>query len=430
MMLRRLAEPLLALSLLVTPALAQETRTLTDDTGTEVTIPTDPQRIVALHDTSLTVSLLELGVVPVGSHGRVLADGTESIRSGKLITGYDFDNSNITFVGNLPADVEAVAALEPDLILTTDWQTADVDQLRTIAPTYVFNISTADDFETYRKLAEVVGKADALDKLEARYQAQIGMIRQLTDPAKISVSVIQGNKGQLQVWNTYGSLGKVLRDAGFVFPACDRRHKRQQPSDLQRRILSRFRRRFHLRDLPAEPGRKSGNGTRRARRGAAELVRGAACLPDRADRLHPARDRLLGDLRLPDRFGADRREPCRRSHLHTAWRLISIGELHNQMIVMPREEASATSYYALRVMADTIVSHISGCSFEMKPDRPLVPRRLSGTVYSGDDHDVQPQVLPRLCRCRSRTDGRHVDRTMRVRSSRTACAAASLGTFA
>lgn len=35
----------------------------------------------------------------------------------------------------------------------------------------------------------------------------------------------------------------------------------------------------------------------------------------------------------------------------------------NQMIVMPREEASASSYYALGVMAYTVISHISGRSY-------------------------------------------------------------------
>ena len=315
MMLRRLAEPLLALSLLVTPALAQETRTLTDDTGTEVTIPADPQRIVALHDTSLTVSLLELGVVPVGSHGRVLADGTESIRSGKLITGYDFDNSNITFVGNLPADVEAVAALEPDLILTTDWQTADVDQLRTIAPTYVFNISTADDFETYRKLAEVVGRADALDKLEARYQAQIGMIRQLVDPARISVSVIQGNKGQLHVWNTYGSLGKVLRDAGFVFPAVIDAIKGNNRQIFSGESYPDFDADFIF--VTYRPGRGESPETARA---ALDEV-----LPSWCEALHACRT--------------------------------------GQIVYIPREIASSATYDSLIVLAEIVASHVAGRTF-------------------------------------------------------------------
>ncbi len=315
MMLQRLAGPFLAFSLLVTPALAQEARTLTDDTGTEVAVPAHPQRIVSLHDTSLTVALLELGVVPVGSHGRVLADGTESIRSGKLITGYDFDNSNITFVGNLPADVEAVAALEPDLILTTDWQTADVDQLRTIAPTYVFNISTADDFDTYRKLAEVVGKADELDKLEARYQAQIGMIRQLIDPTGISVSVIQANKGQLQVWNTYGSLGKVLRDAGFAFPAAIDAITGNNPQTFSGESYPDFDADFIF--VTYRPSQGESPETARA---ALDEV-----LPSWCEALHACRT--------------------------------------GQIVYIPREIASSATYDSLTVLAQIVASHVAGRDF-------------------------------------------------------------------
>lgn len=218
-MIYRILTASLASVLAMSPVFAQETQTLTDGTGTEVIVPADPQRVVALHDTSLTVALLELGIVPVGSHGRTAENAAPNIRSGKLITGYDFDNSTIEFVGNLPADVEAVAALEPDLILTTDWQTADVDQLRSIAPTYVFPISTMDDFDVYRTIAQVTGTTDVLDKLETRYQTQLDTIAGLTDPAETQVAVIQAYGGELQVWNTYGSLGKVLRDAGFAFPA-------------------------------------------------------------------------------------------------------------------------------------------------------------------------------------------------------------------
>ncbi len=41
--------------LAVGPVGAQETRTLTDDSGAEVTFPAAPQRIVTLHDSQLTI---------------------------------------------------------------------------------------------------------------------------------------------------------------------------------------------------------------------------------------------------------------------------------------------------------------------------------------------------------------------------------------
>ena len=208
----------MALIAATAPAVAQGARTVIDDTGAEVTLPADPQRIVSLHDTSLTVALLELGMEPVGSHGRTRADGTPYIRSSATATGTDFDNSGIAFVGNLPADEERVAAADPDLIVTTSWQTADVDRLRQIAPTYVFDIATADDFDVYARLAEITGRDDRLAALEARYEAQLDLIRSQVDTEDLRVAVIQGHEGELLVWNTYGTLGKVLRDAGFQFP--------------------------------------------------------------------------------------------------------------------------------------------------------------------------------------------------------------------
>lgn len=208
--------PFMALSALAHDHLS----TLVDGAGVEVSIPAHPQRIVALHDSAVTVPLLELGVVPVGSHGRLDDDGKPYIRSGMEITGYDFSNSDIVFVGDDPADIELIASLEPDLIISTSWQETPVDQLRALAPTYWVNFDTVkDDFELYELLAEITGTQARLATLKARYQAQIEMIRELVgDPSQITVNVIQPRLGQLRVWRSYFALGKVLRDVGFSFP--------------------------------------------------------------------------------------------------------------------------------------------------------------------------------------------------------------------
>lgn len=314
-MIDRLLGACLGFALAISPTLAQETRIVTDSTDTEVTVPADPQRIVSLHDTSLTVALLELGLVPVGSHGRTAEDGTPFIRSGELITGYDFANSQIAFVGNLPADVEAVAKLEPDLILTTSWQTADVGQLRAIAPTYVFDISTAGDFEIYDRLAEVTGATDTLDKLKARYQAQLGMIGQLVTPEDITVSVIQAHGGELQVWNTYGSLGKVLRDAGFTFP------------EAINAIEGNERQIFSGESYP-------------------ELDADFIFVTYRpGDGESPATARAALDEVLPNWCGV--LHACREG----------------QIVYLPREIASSATYDSLTVLAQTVASHIAGRDF-------------------------------------------------------------------
>jgi iron complex transport system substrate-binding protein len=209
---------MLTAALLLSPTLGQETRSFTDDLGRVVEVPVRPLRIVSLHDSNLTVPLLELGVVPVGSHGRTTEAGEPYIRSSGMLTGVDFSTSGIEFVGNLPADIEAIAAAEPDLILTIPWQTAPLEQLEAIAPTVVFDSDTRRGIDMYQALAELTGTEDRLTSLEGRYQQQIAQIKKLVDTQNITVNVMQGNQGVFYVTHTYGGLGKILRDAGFQFP--------------------------------------------------------------------------------------------------------------------------------------------------------------------------------------------------------------------
>ncbi len=301
------------------PALAQDMRSFTDDAGRTVDIPVAPLRIVSLHDVSLTLPLLELGVIPAGSHGRTTAEGAPFIRSSAVLTGIDFTNSDIEFVGNLPADVEAIAALEPDLILTTPWQTAPVEQLAAIAPTVVLDSAVRHEFAMHDVLADITGTEDRLVILKSRYEGQVEQIKRLINTGSISVNVIQGVEGELAVWRTYGALGKLLRDAGFTFPE---------------RV-----------DTIAE--------------GAFERLSGEALIEMDADFIFATY--RTDTLETPADAVKYLEEvmPGFCEFLHAC--------RENQMIVMPREEASAASYYGLGVLAYTVLSHISGRHFTPMP---------------------------------------------------------------
>jgi iron complex transport system substrate-binding protein len=312
----------MALIATAAPAVAQEARTVIDGTGTEVALPADPQRIVSLHDTSLTVALLELGIEPVGSHGRTRADGTPYIRSSATATGTDFDTSGIAFVGNLPADEERVAAADPDLIVTTSWQTADVDRLRQIAPTYVFDIATADDFDVYARLAEITGRDDRLAALEARYEAQLDLIRSQVDTEALRVAVIQGHEGELLVWNTYGTLGKVLRDAGFQFPEIVDAIEGNQRQSFSAEMLPRFDVDMIFVTYRADRGETVADA-----KAALESV-----LPSWCDALHACRE--------------------------------------NQVVYLPRSLASTATYDAASTLAYTVLSHVDGRDLTLMPDQP------------------------------------------------------------
>lgn len=293
-------------------AAAQGLRPFTDDTGTEVMIPVDPQRIVALHDSVLTIALLELGVIPVGSQGRLTADGTPFIRSGKTLTGNDFDTAGITFVGAFPVDLEAIAALQPDLILTTQWQEAPVDQLRLIAPTVLIDYTKRGDWGTYETVADIVGETAQITAMETRYAAAIAQIKDRIDTENITISTIHADADGLFAFNPYGNLGRVLADAGFRQPQAILDVPLNDHADFSAETLPQFDGDFIITTFNGSTGDTAAD------------VRGYFddLLPGYCDLLHACRS--------------------------------------GQMFVIPREEASATSYDALLAITYAVQAMIGG----------------------------------------------------------------------
>jgi len=208
--------PLIAM--LAVPTLAQETRSYTDDAGRTVEVPVAPKRIVTLHDSSLTVPLVELGIIPVGAFGRN-GEAGPFMRGAATLTGVTFENSDIVNVGGSPADLEAIAALEPDLIITSSFQEATAEQLEVIAPTVFVEDNVRGELATFEDIAELTNTQEKLAILKSRYQAQVDQVKAVIGDRNISASIILTQEGQIAAWHTYGVIGKVLRDSGFTFPA-------------------------------------------------------------------------------------------------------------------------------------------------------------------------------------------------------------------
>lgn len=219
-MSKLLLAPLLALALATlgaAPGFAQQTRSFTDDAGRVVDIPAAPQRIASLQDLFFSVPLIELGIVPVGSHGRSNEDGTPPfMRSAKMMTGVDFDTADIVFLGTgTDIDPEAVAAVNPDLIVLSTNQ--DPELFAKIAPTILLDFNRSDKFELYARLAEITGTEDNLALLEARYAAQLAQVRAVADTSQ-SVNVIAAFEGQIRSYRHFAALGRILDEAGFAMP--------------------------------------------------------------------------------------------------------------------------------------------------------------------------------------------------------------------
>ena len=197
-MLRTLALTTAMAAIATMPILAQDTRTVTDDAGRVVEIPTDPQRIASLQDLFFSVPLIELGVIPVGSHGRSNGEGTQPfMRSSKMMTGVDFDTAGITFLGiGTEIDPEAVAAIEPDLIVLSTNQ--DPEVYASIAPTILLDFNLSDKFALYDRLAEITGTEQSLALLKVRYEQQLAQLKAVVDAPAISVNVIAAVEGQVR----------------------------------------------------------------------------------------------------------------------------------------------------------------------------------------------------------------------------------------
>ncbi|MEO1612172.1 MAG: ABC transporter substrate-binding protein, partial [Pseudomonadota bacterium] len=166
-----------AFTTLALPATAQETRIFADDLGREVEIPVDPQRVASLYAEQFTTALYELGAPVVGSSGRT-ADGVNGgapyIRGALTVFDLTFEDSGIAYLGDWRApDLEVVAAVQPDLIVISEFTADSLDQLSAIAPTVVVNFRDTPWLERYERLADASGRLPEFERRLGVYQRRL-----------------------------------------------------------------------------------------------------------------------------------------------------------------------------------------------------------------------------------------------------------------
>ncbi len=207
---------------LVTPALGQDTRSYTAANGT-FDIPVAPQRIVALNDQIVALPLYELGAPVVGSAGRTDADGNHFLRGGMDTLGIDYANTDIAYIGGFNGlDVEAIAALQPDLIIGGPYTDAAVaEQLQSVAPTLIINNNELGLIETMRAFADITGKTGNFEARLKRYEDNVARTREwLDNPEDISVTMTFVFPAGAEMWvykhgGNLGAVAQVVRDLGF-----------------------------------------------------------------------------------------------------------------------------------------------------------------------------------------------------------------------
>lgn len=134
----------------------------------ESEIPVSPERIVTIATFQGLDSLLLLGGRPVGSAGDVGADYP--------FPPYQEGNTEgIEFVGDaLEPNLEEISLLEPDLILSYDWQEDIFPRLSEIAPTVALKLDYQNYEKEFRYLAGVVGHGDRAEEVIAAHRERLG----------------------------------------------------------------------------------------------------------------------------------------------------------------------------------------------------------------------------------------------------------------
>lgn len=136
----------------------QTTRVFTDWSGHEVKVPVNPQRVI--YHGEVTGDVLALGVTPIGVIKR---------ESGSTV--YDDLLVNTEDVG-FPINLEKTISLQPDLIIFSNQDAAQYEQLSKVAPTVTFD-SFAPVEERMRTMGDLLGKKEEAEAWLANYKTAI-----------------------------------------------------------------------------------------------------------------------------------------------------------------------------------------------------------------------------------------------------------------
>lgn len=193
------------------PVPTGESRVVTHAMGT-TEITGRPERVVVL-DTGELDSVLALGVTPVGA---VAADA-----AGRLQNYLGDRTAGIQTVGTIQnPNLEAIVALQPDLILSNKVRHEDIyAQLSDIAPTVFAERVGVAWKENLLLAGEALGKPEEAKRLLADYEnAAEATGQRFGDPAATEVSMVRFVGGTIRLYGPSSFIGTVLADAGFARP--------------------------------------------------------------------------------------------------------------------------------------------------------------------------------------------------------------------
>ena len=181
----------------------------------EACIPLVPQRVVVLGSGLDTV--LSLGVKPVGS---------TKVGMEEHYYEHYYPECKVADVANVGVpgmpDLEAIAALQPDLILGTMWNRERYELLSQIAPTVLYELRPGDSWKKLlNNYAEALGKTGKAEQILTDYYARIEEFQtQMGDRLQqTEVSIVGVSPDGISIYLEDSSSGAVVADAGLPRPS-------------------------------------------------------------------------------------------------------------------------------------------------------------------------------------------------------------------
>ncbi|HYI14993.1 MAG TPA: ABC transporter substrate-binding protein [Thermomicrobiales bacterium] len=176
----------------------------------ETTLETQPVRVVVLDSGELD-SVVRLGLKPVGA-----LEYDPDLLPDYLVEGL----TEATTVGTLAEpDIEAIAALQPDLILSSMVRHEELyDTLAQIAPT-VFGISTGVVWkQNFAQHARALGREVEASEAVLEYEERVRAMNAILPDPRPTVSVVRVLADNIRYYQLANYSGTILTDLGLPRP--------------------------------------------------------------------------------------------------------------------------------------------------------------------------------------------------------------------
>ena len=194
-------------------ATASGTRTITHEKG-ETAVPVSPQRIVTL-DSPILDAAIFLGVTPVGAVRTSVDTGLPEYLADRT--------SGVEVVGEISSpNLEAIAALDPDLILSSTLRDdAIYDKLSGIAPTVFASGPGTAWREDFLLVGDALNRADEARDALADFDDRAADLGDSLNLEGSSAAIVRFLADETRVYGPESFSGSVLAAVGLDAPELD-----------------------------------------------------------------------------------------------------------------------------------------------------------------------------------------------------------------